>query len=123
MIPATATVTASDDGVSILVTACEVVSASAARTLSLERAKNPAANAATLRAQAMKSGDTIFAVREAEVRGTEWFVPASLAAELRREAPEALLRARLALPLSHRLLAENPADRAPAERGGARGNV
>ena len=123
VIPATATVTASADGVSILVTDCEGVAASASRTLSLERAKNPAANAATLRAQAMKSGDTIFAVREAEVRGTEWFVPASLAAELRREALEALLRARLARPLSHRILAENPAARYPSERIGAEGNV
>ena len=123
VIPATATVTASADGVSIHVTDCEGVMASASRTLSLERAKNPAANAATLRAQAMKSGDTIFVVREAEVRGTEWFVPASLAAELRREALEALLRARLARPLSHRILAENPAARYPSERIGAEGNV
>lgn len=38
----------------------------------------------------MKSGDTIFAVRDAEVRGAEWFVPASLAAEVRREALSAL---------------------------------
>ena len=71
----------------------------------------------------MKSGDTIFAVREVEVRGAEWFVPASLAAGVRREALGALLQARLARPLPHRILPENPAARYPAERLTAEENV
>ena len=48
----------------------------------------PAKTQRSLRTQAMKSGDTIFAVREVEVQGAEWFVPASLAAEVRHLAPQ-----------------------------------
>ena len=93
------------------------------RAVRLDPAKNPDANAAALRAQAMKSGDTIFAVREAEVRGAEWFVPASLAAELRREALAALAGARRERRPEHRILPENPAAKYPSERLAAEENV
>ena len=95
VIPAKAAAEATAEGLKLTYTDCEGVAASAVRAVRLDPAKNPDANAAALRAQAMKSGDTIFAVREAEVRGAEWFVPASLAAELRREALAALAGARL----------------------------
>ena len=94
VIPAKAAAEATAEGLKLTYTDCEGVAASAVRAVRLDPAKNPDANAAALRAQAMKSGDTIFAVREAEVRGAEWFVPASLAAELRREALAALAGAR-----------------------------
>ena len=123
VIPATATVTATADGLSIVVADCEGTTARAERRQPLDRAKNPEANAATLRVQAMKSGDTIFAVREVEVRGTEWFVPASLAAEVRRAALDALLRERLRQPVTHRILPENLETRYPSERIDAGGNV
>ena len=93
------------------------------RAVRLDPAKNPDANAAALRAQAMKSGDTIFAVREAEVRGAEWFVPASLAAELRREALAALELVRRERRPEHRILSENPAAKYPSERLTAEENV
>lgn len=123
VIPATATVTASPDGLSITVADCEGVTATAVRQQPLDRAKNPGTNAATLRTQAMKSGDTIFAVRDVSVTGGEWFVPASLAAEVRREALDALLQARLARPLPHRILTEHPAARYPSDRLSAEENV
>ena len=123
VIPATAVAEVSAEGFAITYTDCEGVTASAARTVPLDRAKNPEANAAALRAQAMKSGDTIFAVRDAEVRGAEWFVPASLAAEVRREALSALDGARRSRPLEHRILPENPAARYPSERLTAEENV
>lgn len=123
VIPARAVVTASAGGLSITCVDCEGVESSASRALPLDRAKNPAANAASLRTQAMKSGDTIFAVREVEVQGAEWFVPASLAAEVRREALDELLRRRMERPLSHRILPEDPAARYPSERLGAEENV
>lgn len=122
VIPATATVMASAKGVAISYTDCEGVTARAVRRTALEPAKNAAANAAALRTQAMKSGDTIFAVREARVQGGEWFVPASLAAELRREGLEALLRARLARGIEHRILPEGTA-KYPAETLTAEENV
>ena len=123
VIPATAVAEVSAEGFAMTYTDCEGVTASAARTVPLDRAKNPEANAAALRAQAMKSGDTIFAVRDAEVRGAEWFVPASLAAEVRREALSALDEARRNRPLEHRILPENPAARYPSERLTAEENV
>ena len=123
VIPATAVAEVSAEGFAITYTDCEGVTASAARTVPLDRAKNPGANASALRVQAMKSGDTIFAVRDAEVRGAEWFVPASLAAEVRREALSALDEARRNRPLEHRILPENPAARYPSVRLTAEENV
>ena len=123
VIPATAVAEVSAEGFAMTYTDCEGVTASAARAVPLDRAKNPGANASALRVQAMKSGDTIFAVRDAEVRGAEWFVPASLAAEVRREALSALDGARRNRPLEHRILPENPAARYPSERLTAEENV
>ena len=123
VIPVTAVAEVSAEGFAMTYTDCEGVTASAARTVPLDRAKNPGANASALRVQAMKSGDTIFAVRDAEVRGAEWFVPASLAAEVRREALSALDEARRNRPLEHRILPENPAARYPSERLTAEENV
>ena len=123
VIPAGAVAEASAEGLTITYTDCEGVTASAGRRVKLDRAKNPEANAAALRVQAMKAGDTIFAVRDAEVRGAEWFVPASLAAEVRREAVSALGEARRVRTLEHRILPENPAARYPSERLTAEENV
>ena len=115
VIPAAAVAEASAEGFTITYTDCEGVAASAGRTVPLDAAKNPGANASALRVQAMKSGDTIFMVRDVEVRGTEWFVPASLAAEVRREAFAALDEARRNRPLEHRILPDDPAARYPSE--------
>lgn len=123
VIPATATVEARADGVCIRYTDCEGVTASASCGVALERAKNPAANAVALQAQAARSGDTIFAVRSVGVSGEEWFVPASLAAGLRREGLEKLLDARLAQTPAHRILPENTAAQYPSERLIAEENV
>lgn len=109
VIPATAVVEASAEGVRITYTDCEGVTASAERKQALDRAKNPEANVAALRTQAAKSGDTIFGVTGADVSGGEWFVPASLAAEIRREALEALRKARLERVPEHRILPEGEA--------------
>uniref|UniRef100_UPI00307DAFE0 peptidase U32 family protein n=1 Tax=Alistipes sp. TaxID=1872444 RepID=UPI00307DAFE0 len=123
VIPAKAAAEATAEGLKLTYTDCEGVAVSAVRAVRLDPAKNPDANAAALRAQAMKSGDTIFAVREAEVRGAEWFVPASLAAELRREALAALELVRRERRPEHRILSENPAAKYPSERLTAEENV
>ena len=122
-IPVTAHVEATAEGVALTYTDCEGIRAGVSRAAALDAAKNPAANAAAIRVQAAKSGDTIFAVGDVEVAGGEWFVPASLAAELRREGLEKLLQARLARPREHRILPENPAARYPSERVAAEENV
>lgn len=123
VIPATAAVALSSEGVRFSCTDCEGVTASAERAMPLEPAKKPDANAATIRTQAARSGDTIFAVCDVAVTGAEWFVPASTVAELRRETLDKLLQARLARPLPHRILPENPAARYPSERMAADENV
>ena len=122
VIPAAAVVTASAEGVTFRYTDCEGVAAVAERRIALEPANNAEANAAALRTQAMKSGDTIFAVRSAEVQGAEWFVPASLASQLRREGLAALLQARLARGVEHRILPEGAAEY-PSETLSAEENV
>ena len=123
VIPATAAVEVAADRVRIEYTDCEGVVAGAERTGAFEAARNPEANAAAIRTQAARSGDTIFAVGGVTVCGGERFVPASLVAELRREGLERLLQARLARTLPHRILPENPAARYPAERLSAEDNV
>ena len=122
VIPAAVVVTASAEGVTFRYTDCEGVAAVAERRVALEPANNAEANAAALRTQAMKSGDTIFAVRSAEVQGAEWFVPASLASQLRREGLAALLQARLARGVEHRILPEGAAEY-PSETLSAEENV
>lgn len=122
LIPASALVEVSAGGVAIRYTDCEGVTACAERSISPEPAKNPEANVAALRTQAMKGGDTIFAVRGAEVRGGAWFVPASLAAELRREGLARLLDMRLARGVEHRILPEGAA-KYPSEALSAEENV
>ena len=122
-IPVTAHVEATAEGVVLTYTDCEGIRAGVSRAAALDAAKNPAANAAAIRVQTAKSGDTIFAVGDVEVAGGEWFVPASLTAELRREGLEKLLQARLARPREHRILPENPEARYPSERVAAEENV
>lgn len=104
-------------------TDCEGFTAAAQRAVATESAKNPEANAQALRTQAARSGDTIFAVRETTVRGAERFVPASLAAELRREGLERLAGVRAQRRLAHRILPEDLAARYPAEELTAEENV
>ena len=110
-------------GVELRFEDCEGVTAAVSRRAALDAAQAPDRNAETIRRQLQRSGETIFEVRTVEVAGAEWFVPASLAAELRREGLERLLAARLERPRSHRVLPEDPAARYPEAVVGADGNV
>lgn len=123
LVPAVAEVEVKRDAVRVVYTDCEGVTAQALRSGAFDAARDPEANAAAIRAQAARSGDTIFAVRETTVRGAERFVPASLLAELRREALDGLLRARLERPLERRILPEDRSVIYPAEELTAEQNV
>ena len=123
VIPATARVETREDGVRITFTDCEGFTAAAERRVALDAARNPEANAASLRQQAARSGDTIFEVRDVELHGAERFVPASLLAELRREGLDRLLAARMARRFEHRILPENSAARYLSEQLTAEENV
>ena len=109
VIPARMVVEASAEGVRMTCSDAEGFTATAFRQAALTAAQRPDANVGSLRTQAARSG--------------EWFVPASLAAEVRREVLEALLRERTAQPPEHRILPENRAARYPSERLAAEENV
>ncbi len=123
LIPTRATVRISASKITMEYTDCECVSAAISRDASFDKAKSVEANTANIRTQAAKSGDTIFTVTDVTVEGGEWFVPASLMAELRRECLAKLLDARISLPREHRIMAENPAPRYPQRELTAQENV
>lgn len=111
------------EGVRMTAVDCEGTTARAERAVRCEAAKNPAANEAAIAAQAARSGDTIFAVRQVGVHGAERFVPASVVAELRRECLAELLRRRTARKPERRLPAEDRAARYPSGRVAAEENA
>ncbi|MEG1623218.1 MAG: U32 family peptidase [Alistipes sp.] len=80
---------------------CEVV-----REGAFELAKDAVKMIATIRSQMMKSGETLFDVREVNTGDGHWFVPVSLLAEIRREGLEKLLQKREQRQLSHQILPE-----------------
>lgn len=123
VIPVIAKVTATASGFQVEYTDCTGICAIVERQISLDRAKNSEANAHALQSQMARSGDTIFAVGKVTITGEEWFVPASLAAELRREGLERLFQMRTSQPLGHRILPENHTTQYPAQHLTAEENV
>ncbi|MDE6375332.1 MAG: U32 family peptidase [Alistipes sp.] len=122
-IPTSGHLRISESGIVLSYTDCQGISVSVSRVLAPDPANDPKANAAALRAQVARSGDTIFSVDAVEIEGGQWFVPASMLSELRREGLEKLSQARSALPRPHRILPENPAARYPASALSAEENV
>lgn len=101
------------EGITLHLTDCEGVRAEVRRMQPLDAAQNCAKNREAVCRQVVRSGETIFRVERVEVEGEEWFAPASLVAELRREGLERLLEERLKRPAERRILPENPAARYP----------
>lgn len=84
-----------DGGMALTLTDEDGFTATARTSLPLELAKDPATALDTLRANVSKMGTTIFAALDVQVQFSQsWFVPASVLNPLRREAVEALERAR-----------------------------
>ena len=77
------------------------------REMKLEAASDSAKMASTVQRQAEKSGGTIFTVERVEVEGSEFFAPASLISDMRREALEALRKKRVERVLEHRILEDD----------------
>ncbi len=123
VIPVTAEVKVAADGVMLRYTDGEGLSAAAQRTMPLEAAQHSEKNAASIRTQASRAGDTIFRVAQVEVEGAEWFVPASLLAELRREALAELTTLRERQPLWRNVREEDQAARHPHTTVTAEENV
>ena len=102
-IDAKARVELSSEGVNLTVTDCEGVSVDIQREVQLELASDPQKMASTAQRQVAKSGGTIFSVEDVEVVGSEFFAPASLLSDVRREALEALRQKRIGRKLPHRI--------------------
>ncbi len=113
VIPTEGVVCATAEGVMLRYTDCAGVSVEVHRAMALEQAQQVEKNCESLRRQAMRTGDTIFRVDRVEVQGGEWFVPASVVADLRREAMEKLLQRRLEQSQPHTIRAEELSARYP----------
>lgn len=101
------------DGITLRLTDCEGVSITTSRNAALSPASDTTKMAETARRQVEKSGGTIFSISSVDIQGSEHFAPASLIADIRREALEALRQARLQRQLSHRILADDGTARYP----------
>lgn len=112
-VEAKALLTLSAEGCTLTITDEQGISATINRTATLDAANNAEKMAATARRQIEKSGDTIFAISEVEVVGAEFFAPASLLSDMRREALDKLLAARIAAPRHHKVLSDNGTARYP----------
>lgn len=123
LIPIEATLTATQTGVTLRYTDGEGVAVEQHRSMPLDTAQNSEKNAQTIRTQAARTGDTIFRVDRVEVEGAAWFVPASVIAELRREAVAALLAAREQRVPSREVRPENREVRYPHTTVTAEENV
>ncbi len=109
-IAASAEVEVSGKGISVRFSDEEGISAKSSLLTTFEPAGNPERTNEVIRTQCAKSGDTIFAVGEVVVSNPEGlFVPASLMADLRREALARLLEQRAQRPREGHHFVENPA--------------
>ena len=99
--------TLSAEGCTLKVKDEQGIEAEVTRKESLQPANDPQKMCDTARRQIEKSGGTIFSVTEVEVKGGEFFAPASLLSDMRREALESLLKARIAAPRHHKILTDD----------------
>lgn len=107
VIGATIEVRLSADGVVLMARDEEGIEVVLQREMTLEAASDSAKMASTVQRQAEKSGGTIFTVERVEVEGSEFFAPASLISDMRREALEALRKKRVERVLEHRILEDD----------------
>lgn len=109
VIPTEAELTCTEGGLTLRLCDAEGVEVSVERAMPLDAAKDEAKNCASIERQVMRSGDTIFSIKRVYVAGAHWFAPASVVADLKREALEKLLEKRMARPLSPRIFKEGEA--------------
>ena len=115
-IDATAKIDISQHYITLTITDCEGISAIISREADLEMAGNVEKMADTARRQIMKSGGTIFTITYVEVTGCEYFAPASVLADIRREGLELLREKRIQTPIAHRITADDSSARYPFEK-------
>lgn len=105
----------SNEGISLKVYDEEGLSTEIHRDITLEQASNPEKMRQTALRAIEKSGGTIFDITKTEVEGTEWFAPAGMLSDMRREALEQLTTKRTKHRPEQKILADNPMARYPRE--------
>ena len=115
-IDATAKLEISSQGAILNVTDCEGINVTISRSAKLEPASDPTKMTDTARRQIAKSGGTIFTITDVDISGSNYFIPASMLADMRREALEALRTKRIDTSLPHRIIADAGSARYPFDK-------
>lgn len=97
----------SANGATLTIKDCEGIEVVISRECELQMATDATKMAETARRQIEKSGGTIFLIRDVEITGNEYFAPASILNDLRREALDLLRHKRLQRPMSHDIKSDN----------------
>ena len=112
-IDAAAWLTLSPEGCRLRVKDEQGIEVNVERNEALSPANNPEKMEQTAQRQIEKSGDTIFTITQVTVTGSNFFAPASLLSDMRREALEKLTAARIAAPRHHKILSDDGSARYP----------
>lgn len=114
-ITCTAKLELSANGVTLTIKDCEGIEVVISRECELQMATDTTKMAETARRQIEKSGGTIFLIRDVEISGNEYFAPASILNDLRREALDLLRHKRLQSPMSHDIKSDNSTAQYPSK--------
>lgn len=107
VVEAVATLHLQENGAQLTVTDCDKNSCSILRNINLTPAANAEKMVQTATKAITKSGGTIFEISDVAISGSEWFAPASILSDMRREALEQLTAIRSRRKPSQRILADN----------------
>ena len=113
-IPCSAKLELSADGVTLSVKDCEGIEVVVSRECELQMASDAEKMVATAQRQIEKTGGTIFSIREFEISGNEYFAPASILNDIRREALDLLRRKRIERNLNHNIIDDDFSARYPS---------
>ena len=112
-VTSSARLTLSAEGITLAVCDEMGLQAEVSRNTQLERAANPDKMRQTVLRTIEKSGNTIFDLTEIEIEGCEWFAPASILSEMRREALDSLTQKHAEAKLNHTITADDMTARYP----------
>ena len=114
-IPCSATLVLSKNNITLTVKDCEGITAEISREYDLQMATDAEKMAATAKRQIEKTGGTIFSIQEFEISGSEYFAPASILNDIRREAFDSLRRKRIETTLYHNIIDDDFSARYPSK--------
>lgn len=116
IIDATAELQLRHDAISLTITDSDHNSVTTEREILLEAAANPEKMAQTATRTITKSGGTIFEITKVDICGEEWFAPAGILSDMRREALEQLTAIRIQSRPVQRILPDDDSARFPRRK-------